>query len=309
MNTNIEGKDPDLQHFQHLEPDKAPGACACHPLPAAVATPHPLAQEQLTTCVRTGYRLTTNQPWMPKYSNYPFAMFFQACFTALGPALLNEPLYYSTVTFFDAVPFMNLTSVDMMKHWVGRCLVIAWMFAMPLALHGAVKGALFSLVPYTLLGIIYYLFSQVSHLSETCHEPAPPARDSRTGKAEWAVHQVVTSNDYSNSSWLWGFLSIGLNNQIVHHLFPTIEPSHYSDLAPIVQATCDQYGVKYTTHASWAAAFRQHLSWVARLNAVDPAAEALPAPCAAAAVAAPAVAAMSLRYRPAALQRNPRARG
>ena len=30
MSTNIEGKDPDLQHFQHLPPDEAPGLCARH---------------------------------------------------------------------------------------------------------------------------------------------------------------------------------------------------------------------------------------------------------------------------------------
>jgi hypothetical protein len=48
--TNIDGKDPDLQHFQHLEPDKAPG-----------------------------YRLTQQQPWVPKYTNFLVAIFFQVC--------------------------------------------------------------------------------------------------------------------------------------------------------------------------------------------------------------------------------------
>ena len=47
--TNVDGKDPDLQHFQHLEPDKAPG-----------------------------YRLSKQQPWVPKYANYLAAMLFQA---------------------------------------------------------------------------------------------------------------------------------------------------------------------------------------------------------------------------------------
>ena len=47
--TNVDGKDPDLQHFQHLDPDKAPG-----------------------------YRLSKQQPWVPKYANYLAAMLFQA---------------------------------------------------------------------------------------------------------------------------------------------------------------------------------------------------------------------------------------
>jgi fatty acid desaturase len=195
---------------------------------------------------------------------------WQMNFTALGPALMCEPLYYSEDAYLGTVPFMYLSPATRTRHWAGRGLVFAWMFILPYALHGLAKGLFFSFIPYNLLGCLYFAFSQVSHLSETCFDRAPPSPDSTCGRPEWAAHQVVSACDYSTRSRLWGFLSIGLNNQIVHHLFPAVDPSHYPDLAPIVEATCADFGVKYTAHGSWVEAWCRHLQWVRVLNEVDP---------------------------------------
>ncbi len=85
---------------------------------------------------------------------------------------------------------------------------------------------------------------------------------------------------------------------MVHHLFPAVDPSHYPDLAPLVTAACAAHGVPYVAYRSWLEAWAKHVGWVARLNAVDPAARPDPAAacCAAAEVAAvAAVAAVSPR--------------
>ena len=39
---------------------------------------------------------------------------------------------------------------------------------------------------------------------------------------EWAVHQIVSCADYNTDSLLWRTLSIGLNAQAIHHLFPGV---------------------------------------------------------------------------------------
>ncbi len=70
--------------------------------------------------------------------------------------------------------------------------------------------------------------------------------------------------------------------QVIHHLFPSIDPSHYTDLAPIVAAVCADHAVPYTAFSSWPEAWAHHVGWVARLNADDPAAAAGPAAAAAA---------------------------
>ncbi|CAM9734059.1 unnamed protein product, partial [Choristocarpus tenellus] len=46
----------------------------------------------------------------------------------------------------------------------------------------------------------------------------------------------------------------GINYQIEHHLFPSMSHMHYQDIAPIVQATCDDFGVPYSFHPTlWSA--------------------------------------------------------
>ena len=81
--------------------------------------------------------------------------------------------------------------------------------------------------------------------------------------------------------------------QVVHHLFPAVDPSHYADLAPIIAATCAEFGIPYTCFASWPEAWIRHVRWVAYLNAIDPAA-AVPAASTAASARPPrATAAMA----------------
>ena len=63
-----------------------------------------------------------------------------------------------------------------------------------------------------------------------------------------------------------------LDAQVVHHLFPAVDPSHYRKLAPIVAATCADFSVPYTAFRSWPEAWARHVGWVASLNAENPSA-------------------------------------
>jgi linoleoyl-CoA desaturase len=53
-----------------------------------------------------------------------------------------------------------------------------------------------------------------------------------------------------------------LNFQIEHHLFPRVCHIHYSALAPIVEATCRQFGVSYAAHDSFLASMASHFRWL-----------------------------------------------
>lgn len=80
------------------------------------------------------------------------------------------------------------------------------------------------------------MFRQISHLDMACGS----ARDSSFWK-----HQVATAIDYSNTSLFWTTLSAGLNAQTIHHLFPTIHPSHFRALYPLLHQVCQRHSVKY----------------------------------------------------------------
>ena len=72
--------------------------------------------------------------------------------------------------------------------------------------------------------------------------------------------------DYCTGSTLWLHLSNGLNNQIVHHLFPSVDWTHYPDLAAIVRDTAKECGVPHTEFASFAEALRAHFAYLRVLN-------------------------------------------
>ncbi|MCO4744888.1 MAG: fatty acid desaturase [Proteobacteria bacterium] len=227
--TNINGLDPDLNHFQHTEV----------PMP--------------------GFRLSPDQPWMGKYVWHRWAMAAQAMMTTMGPSLLNTPEYLIDGTMAKTVPYLFRSRTEVLTHVVGRLAVVGVCFVLPFFLFSPAKAAVFAFVPLALHGLLYFAFSQVSHVNARC---VP----SNAEPIEWAVHQVGTCQDYSMKSRLWNQLSIGLNNQVVHHLFPQVAPWHYPALAEIIEQTCRDHGVDYGTSRNWLHAFQQLLDHVAGLN-------------------------------------------
>ena len=72
--------------------------------------------------------------------------------------------------------------------------------------------------------------------------------------------------DYASGSRLWLHLSNGLNLQVEYHLFPQVGWGHYRALAPIVRATCADFGVAYAHQTTFWAALKAHYAHVQRLN-------------------------------------------
>ena len=227
--TNIEGRDPDLKHFQMADV----------PMP--------------------GFRLSSEQPWMPKYVFHRWAMALQSMMTTLGPSFLNTPEYMIDGTMAKTVPFLFRSRLRLVVHVLLRVALLATVLVLPFVLFSPGKALAFALVPFLVHGLLYFAFSQVSHVNAAC---VPDM----SRKVEWAEHQVRTCNDYRTRSRLWGILSIGLNNQVVHHLFPQVAPWHYPALAGIVEAACADHGIPYRASESWVAAFRELLRHVASLN-------------------------------------------
>ena len=82
----------------------------------------------------------------------------------------------------------------------------------------------------------------------------------------WAAHQVETTVDFARGnrplSWFIG----GLNFQIEHHLFPRICHVHYAALAPLVEETCQEFGLKYAAHETFRAGIVSHFRWLRRMG-------------------------------------------
>jgi fatty acid desaturase len=65
------------------------------------------------------------------------------------------------------------------------------------------------------------------------------------GKKEFYVTQVLSSANYHCGNDRVDFLSIWLNYQIEHHLFPDLPMRKYQEVQPKVKALCEKHGIPY----------------------------------------------------------------
>jgi linoleoyl-CoA desaturase len=72
--------------------------------------------------------------------------------------------------------------------------------------------------------------------------------------------------DFARRSRVVAWLLGGLNFQIEHHLFPRISHINYPAISPIVEATCRDFGVRYTEHDSFGAGLASHFRWLRQMG-------------------------------------------
>ena len=67
-------------------------------------------------------------------------------------------------------------------------------------------------------------------------------------KKEWTIYQIENTVNFPiHNNFLAWFLG-GLNFQIEHHLFPNICHINYPLIAPLVEETCQEFGINYKKH-------------------------------------------------------------
>lgn len=143
--------------------------------------------------------------------------------TALVPGLFTHP----PRMLLSRDKYYHLPTAPVGGGGERALMVLYWAFAA--LLHSTVllrHGILVAAAPPALTSALFYMFSQVSHVnaasSPGTHDPATP----------WSVRQIASCRgDYATRSrLLWPLLSNGLNQQTVHHLFPTVHWIWYPGL-------------------------------------------------------------------------------
>jgi linoleoyl-CoA desaturase len=142
----------------------------------------------------------------------------------------------------------------------GKLVFLSLAFGIPLLLHPAWAVAALYAVTAVVTGVVLGVVFQLAH----CVEDADFPVDSGSGRmiAPWAVHQVETTVDFARAnravSWLLG----GLNFQIEHHLFSRLCHVNYPAIAPLVEQTCREFGVRYKHNSTFLTALRSHYCWL-----------------------------------------------
>ena len=113
-------------------------------------------------------------------------------------------------------------------------------------------------------GVILASTFQLAHVVEATFYPSPDLNGNIEN--EWAVHQLITTANFSRNNKLLSWFIGGLNFQIEHHLFPHICHVHYPGIAHIVKQTVEEFGLQYNEHPSLYSAFSSHFRLIKRLG-------------------------------------------
>jgi fatty acid desaturase len=201
--------------------------------------------------------------WPYVFSAYAFVVFGTCIWIPLD--VMKTGFLYGMVEYTDR--HRPLRSFGMIVHMVAYVVIV---IMVPFYTSSSWYKALFSVVVHiSTSGFLFGIFSQINHLSENCLEADGNTRKASKRsdmlKNSWAASQVETSNNFAPNSHLWHILSNGLNLQIEHHLFPSLNHSHLFRIAPVVEQTCIEYGVNYKCFRSWSDVMKSTLMWLDQL--------------------------------------------
>jgi len=86
---------------------------------------------------------------------------------------------------------------------------------------------------------------------------------------DWDYHTVVNSGDYLVDSTFAFLISGGFNVHGLHHLFPSIHPSHLGGIYHLFEKRCREYNYPYTNVKSWDELFRIYVNNLYILGNMD----------------------------------------
>lgn len=105
-------------------------------------------------------------------------------------------------------------------------------------------------------GLILGIIFQLAHVVEETDHPEP--NEENMIDEHWAIHEMVTTNNFARDnkplSWYIG----GLNFQIEHHLFPKVCSIHYPEISKIVEQTANEFNIPYNHHETFREAVASH---------------------------------------------------
>jgi fatty acid desaturase len=221
---------------------------------------------------------------------YAFVVFGTCFWVPWG--MMQSGTLYNMLDWTDAPQQRPLRAASMLMHLIAYVgFIMIWPFFTHLPWYKAMVAVF---VHIATSGLIFAMFSQINHLNEESimitqddhnsnvddnnisndnssnvlsnqKQGSEQSVDAMNLKSSWAVAQVETSNNFATDSTLWHVLSNGLNLQIEHHLFPGLNHCHLHHIAPIVQATCQEYGVRYKSYETWIDVMGATLDWLHQL--------------------------------------------
>lgn len=202
-------------------------------------------------------RLSPHSEYKPVHRIQHILAFFAYSFATLFWVFVKDYWYF----------FKNpLGPYENKKHpiseWVTlivtKLLYYTYMLVIPMVLlditllHLAIGFLTVHLTAGLILGIVF----QLAHVVEGTDHPEPD--ENNMIDEHWAIHEMVTTNNFARKNKLLSWYIGGLNYQIEHHLFPRICSVHYPAISPIVEKTAKEFDIPYNHHETFREAVASH---------------------------------------------------
>lgn len=201
-------------------------------------------------------RLTPREPWKPLHRLQ--AWYFPVIYSFIAFDFIIRDFMMAVAGKSDANHiYPKMSAGDKVTFWGGKLFYAVIMFVLPMLVYPwwqvLIGYVLVMLVVGLLLGVVF----QLAHIGGDAAFPEPVG-DPPYIDNEWAIHQVQTTMDFAPHNRVLNWYIGGLNYQIEHHLLPHICHINYPRLAPIVRATCEEFGIRYNCYPTWREAFMGH---------------------------------------------------
>lgn len=139
---------------------------------------------------------------------------------------------------------------------VGKMFHFFVFYALPMMLGAQWYMVLWgNMVMHLMGGLILSFVFQLAHVVEKAQFPT----EEDVKNTSILEHQLKTTANFSTKNWLVTWYTGGLNFQVEHHLFPTINHVHYPKIAEIVKKTAAEFQLPYNEYKSTVSAIRSHL--------------------------------------------------
>jgi linoleoyl-CoA desaturase len=203
-------------------------------------------------------RLTPRVSWKPLHKFQDW--YFPLVYSLIGFDFILRDFMMALFGKSDANHvYPKMSAADKITFWVGKLFFLVIMFVLPLLVFPWWQVLIGFLIVMLTVGLVMGVIFQLAHINGYAVFPEPVGEPPHIDN-EWAVHQVETTVDFAPRNWLLNFYIGGLNYQIEHHLLPLICHMNYPRLAPIVRATCEEFGIRYNCYTTWRQAFASHWS-------------------------------------------------
>ena len=198
--------------------------------------------------------------WRPSHLNqarFSNILFIWSIAAGIGLNILNDLRATVKLSYNNVVSCEKPSALGLVAHLAGRILYIYAAFAWPfLVFTSMYKALIWATVPNAIFSLCFMVNTQINHLTNMCAH----ASDSNFYK-----HQVVTAQNFGTDSLFCFYFSGGLNYQIEHHLFPSINHCHLPALSPGVRRICKKFGVPYNHVSGYGEALADHFAHTAAM--------------------------------------------